>query len=249
MRPLLLMALLFGPALGQPKPPEKKDEPKVVVAVPLGVPAGKETKIVLRGLRIDTATAVECSEIEGKVEIVRKGKANVPNQVKPETVGDTEIELQLPPVDGSMVKQLRLTVVTPAGKSAPHAVPVDDAAVIAEKEPNPGYRQAQAVALGQTVAGVVASPQDVDCFRFEGDAGQTVVVEVVAARFGSPLDAFLTVADEAGRILAQADDQPDGRDARLEVTLPRKGAILVTVQDAHDLGSPAHGYRLKLLAK
>jgi len=249
MRPLLLVALPFGLALCQPKPAEKKDEPKVVVAVPLGIPTSKETKIVLRGLRIDTATAVECSEIEGKVEIVRKGKAAVPNQMKPETIGDTEIEVKLPPVDGTKVKQVRLVVVTPAGKSAPHAVLVDDATVTAEKEPNPGYRQAQAVALGQAVAGVVGSSQDVDCFRFEGDAGQTVVIDVLAARLGSPVDVFLTVTDEAGRILAQADDLPDSRDARLEVTLPRKGAMLVTVQDAHDQGSPAHGYRLKLHAK
>jgi hypothetical protein len=251
MRPLLVGAILFGCCLPstalQPKPPEKKDLPSVVVAVPLGVPAGKETKLVLRGLRLDTATKVELAEGGGEVKILRKGKVGVPNQGKVEQYGDTEIEVQLTPPEGK--ERFGLVVLTPAGTSAAHAILVDDASVIAEKEPNNGYRTAQEVKLGQTVAGTIAANQDVDCFKFTGEVGQVIVVEVLASRLGSPLDPFLTLTDEAGQILAQADDLPGSRDARIEVQLPRKGTYFVTLQDAHDVGSALHGYRLQVRVK
>jgi hypothetical protein len=247
MRPLLVVALLFGAAHAQPKPPEKKDLPIVVVATPLGVPASKDTKILLRGLRLDTATKVEFAEGVGEVKILRKGKVGVPNQAKAEHYGDTEVEVQLTAPAGK--DRFNLVVTTPAGKSGPHAILIDGPEVIAEKEPNNGYRTAQEVKIGQTVAGTIASNQDVDCYKFEGEAGQGIVAEVLANRLGSPLDAVLTLTDDGGQIVAQADDLPDSRDARIEVKLPRKGTYYLTLQDAHDVGSNVHGYRLQLRVK
>src|SRR4051794_6679718 len=122
MRPLLVVALLIGAALAQPKPPEKKDLPAVVVALPLGVAAGTETKLLLRGMRLDTATKVEFAE-GGEVKVLRKGKAGVPAQAKAELYGDTEVEVQLTPPAGK--DRFGLVVTTPAGKSAAHAVLVN----------------------------------------------------------------------------------------------------------------------------
>jgi len=250
MRPLLFLGILFGLAYGQPKPPEKKDLPKLIVALPLAVSEGKETKLLLRGLRLDTVTEAKLSEAPGAVKIeatiVRKGKVAVPNMLKAEQVGDSEIEIKFTAPAGDKV---HLEVTGPAGKSAPHAILLNGAIVVAEKEPNNSYATAQSLKLGQIVAGVVASNQDVDVFRFEGEMGQTIVAEVLAARLGSPLDAFLTLTDEAGQILAQSDDLPDSRDARIEFRLSRKGAYFLSLQDAHDLGSPAHVLQLHLRTK
>lgn len=245
MRPLLLLSLLLGAALAQPRPVEKKDVPAVLLASPLGVPAGKESKVVLRGLRLDTVTKVEIAG-GAEVQVLRKGKASVPNQAKPEQYGDTEVEVAVTPVG---TERLALLVTTPAGKSAAQVVLIDGPEVVAEKEPNRGYHTAQTVKLGQTVAGTIGGNQDVDCFRFEGVAGQGIVAEVIANRHGAPLDAFLTLADEAGQILAQADDLPSSRDARIEMKLPRTGAYFLSLQDAHDVGGNLHGYRLQLRVK
>lgn len=83
-----------------------------------------------------------------------------------------------------------------------------------------------------------------DVFKIEGKAGETFVIEVRAARFGSPLDAFLTVHDADRKLLASADDPNGSPDPVISVALPRDGAYYVSVIDAHDLGGPNFGYRL-----
>jgi hypothetical protein len=83
----------------------------------------------------------------------------------------------------------------------------------------------------------------VDVFRFDGNAGQKVICEVFAARFGSPLDSILTLYHAKGGQLASNDDE-GSTDSRLEITLPKKGVYYLSLIDAHDQGGPAHVYRL-----
>ncbi len=85
---------------------------------------------------------------------------------------------------------------------------------------------------------------DVDVYRFTGQAGQHLVLEVHAARYGSALDSRLTLYDGAGPEIASNDDADATPDSRLLVTLPETGSYLVSVMDAHDQGGPAHVYRL-----
>jgi hypothetical protein len=118
--------------------------------------------------------------------------------------------------------------------------------VIAEKEPNNGFREAQPLTPGQQVQGAISQKQDVDVYRFEGRAGQHVVAEVLAARYGSALDSFLTLYDGEGRVLASNDDSDGSPDSRLELRLPRDGTYYLSVLDANDEGGPAHVYRLSL---
>jgi hypothetical protein len=84
----------------------------------------------------------------------------------------------------------------------------------------------------------------VDVFRFEGKAGDKLLVEVRAGRSGSPLDAMLTLYDAGGRAVAADDDSAGGTDPKLEVTLPRDGAYYLAVIDAHDQGAVMFAYRL-----
>jgi hypothetical protein len=250
---LLVAAGMFLSALAapaQPKPAEKKDEPRPLVCLPLGVVPGVETKIVIRGQRLDTATEIRFAEIKAAVKIVSKGKATVPNMQDVAKVGDTQIEatVTLPAdFDG---KEAAFTIVTPAGESAPHKLLVDKTPTIAEKEPNNGFRQAQPVQFPQVIDGAIGQNQDVDVFRFDGQAGQQVIIEVFAARYGSMLDSFLILYNADGQIVASNDDL-DGSttDSRLEATLPKAGIYYVSVQDAHDTGGPAHVYRLVLRGK
>jgi len=124
---------------------------------------------------------------------------------------------------------------------------VDQTPVIAEVEPNNSFTQAQSIAIGQTVAGVMDRGFDVDVYRFEGKAGQRVVAEIFAARYGSPLDSILTLYSADGQLLA-ANDDLDGTttDSRVKVLLPRDGAYFLAVIDANDRASSAHVYRLSL---
>ena len=244
----VFLSAAFAPA--QPKPAEKKEEPRPLVCLPLGVVPGVETKIVIRGQRIDTATEIRFGEVKAAVKIVSKGKATVPNMQDTAKVGDTQIEASITLPADFEGKEAAFTIVTPAGESAPHKLLVDKTATIAEKEPNNGFRQAQPLQFPQVIDGAIGQNQDVDVFRFDGQAGQQVVIEVLAARYGSALDSFLTLYNADGQIVASNDDlDSNTTDSRLEATLPKAGVYYISVIDAHDMGGPAHVYRLILRGK
>jgi hypothetical protein len=105
------------------------------------------------------------------------------------------------------------------------------------------------VQLPQAIDGAINQPQDVDVFRFEGKKGQKIVCEVLAARYGSPLDSILTLYDADGHVLASNDDYGGSADSRLELTLPKTGVYFFSLIDAHDLGGPSYVYRLALRVK
>ncbi len=231
--------------LAQEKPIPKKEMPSVLVALPLGIPAGKTAKVTLRGLRLDTATAVRFKTMKASARIQSKGKAAVPDKQEAKSVGDTQVEIEVTLPADVPDSTVEFTVLTPAGESPPHKLLVEKSIpVIAEKEPNNGFKQAQPMALPQAVDGVIGQSQDVDVFRFEGKAGQRVVIEVLAARFGSALDSYLSVYDSAGRLLASCDDIEGSRDSRIALTLPKDGTYYVSVSDANDTGGVVHVYRL-----
>lgn len=226
------------------KPAEVKEPPRVVVANPLGAAPGVATKFTIRGLRLDSATEIYFPERRQSLPIRSKGKASVPNQQEPTRVGDTQIEMELTLPSDRAGSPLAFVIVSPAGSSPLHHLLVEGA--LPKKEPNNGFAQAQPVQAGQVIEGVIASPQDVDVYRLEGRAGQRVTFEVLAARLGSAVDSILTLYDAAGRIVASNDDHNGSADSRLELTLPHSGPYYLSLMDAHDLGGPAHIYRLRI---
>jgi hypothetical protein len=242
---LVIAALLLGlPSSAQDKKkPEKKVEPRVVVVVPLGAAAGKTTKLTVRGLALDKATDVKVTG--GKAKIVSKGPAAVPDK-NPDKVGDTQVVAEVTLDEKLPEGGVTLAVVTPNGETKPHRLLVETALpVVAEKEPNEGFKQSQEIKLPVVIEGMVERPRDVDVFRFAGKKGQKMVAEVLAHRHGSPLDAMLTLYNAAGNQVAFNDDLgPATRDARLEVMLPGDGEYFLVLIDALDTGGPAHAYRL-----
>ncbi len=90
---------------------------------------------------------------------------------------------------------------------------VDQPAVEPETEPNDEPASAQKVSLPARVKGVIDAidrqrPGDADCFRFTANRGEQWVVEVKAARDGSPLDSRIEVLTATGepieRLLLEA---------------------------------------------
>ncbi len=247
---LVLVALVLPASVvfaqGKKKAPPKS-QPKVLVALPFGVKPGATEKVTLRGLKLDSAKEVRVIP-KGTAKLVRKGKSPVPPQMDAGKVGDSEVvvELTVPAdVPGASVE---LIVSGPGGDSAPHRVLLDRVPIAAEKEPNDGFKQAQPVALGQIVQGTISRPTDVDSYRFEGKAGQKVVLEVHAARYGSPLDSVLTLYGNSGATIEASDDIAGSTDSRIETTLPRTGTYYVVVGDANDQGAATFLYRLTLAA-
>lgn len=240
----LLLGVVAGSGQGT-KTKENKDAPRVLMALPFGVEPGKSTKVILRGLKIEGVKEVKLPARVAHT-IVRKGKANVPNQQEASVVGDSEVEIELKLPQDYPGEAVEAVVVTAAGTSAPHRILIDRTALVAEKEPNDGFAQAQEVSLGQTIDGTISRAQDVDVYRFTASAGDRVELEVLGRRHGSGLDSFLVLYDGLGRVVAMSDDHAETTDSRIAATLKQGGSFYLSVTDAHDQGGATHRYRLQL---
>lgn len=123
-----------------------------------------------------------------------------------------------------------------------------------EFEPNNTAETAQRIEFPRIVNGRIDAPGDIDVFAFEGAAGDTVVLEVLARRLRSPLDALLRLSDASGQEVAWNDDSEDKAsgllthhaDPYVRAELPVSGTYYVKVCDAQNNGGDASAYRLRL---
>ena len=94
------------------------------------------------------------------------------------------------------------------------------------------------IADGQAVQG-----PDVDWYRFQGKAGQQVLVTAICRRLDSRMDPLLTVLREDGNVLAESQPGPDG-EVFADVRLPSDGTFFIKVHDAVFAQGPGYVYRL-----
>jgi hypothetical protein len=141
------------------------------------------------------------------------------------------------------VDELRVT--TAAGTSNAVAVISDALPEAPEEEPNNTIPDGTALVLPATASGKFDAPGDVDVFRFQGQGGQRLILEVTAARLGSPVDTALVLRSRAGQLVGQNDDGPEGSDSRLEVTLPATDEYALVVRNQlRGGGGPEYFYRV-----
>lgn len=234
------LALLASLACAQ-----ESEQPVIKVATVIGVAPGSTTKFLLRGHKFDDAKEVRCSDGKSTAKIVGQGGADNMNMQDAKRVGDKKVEIELVVPADAPVGELSLVVVTGKGESAPYAIYIGgEFPIVEDKEPNDGFRQAQAIAVPQIVHGTIHGDRNVDVFSIDAQAGQKIACEVFAARRGANLDPLLTIYNERGGLIASNDDQGESADAKLEVTLPSAGKYFIVLQDAFDLGGQAHPYRL-----
>jgi hypothetical protein len=129
-----------------------------------------------------------------------------------------------------------------------------------ESEPNDTRARAERIVLPRIVNGRIERSGDVDLYRFEGRAGEAVVLEVTARRLHSPLDSLVRLLDASSKVLAWNDDRmrKDGHlhldmgvlthhaDSSLIATLPEDGTYYVRVSDTCGHGGSAYAYRLRV---
>ena len=219
------------------KKPADKSASKILYAVPLALKPGEKQKVALRGKNLDAVKDVKASD-GATAKVLAARKVGVPNNYPGDRVGDSEVEIELDLPKAA--KSLTLSV----GDATYTPLVADDTPAAKEKEPNDGFDQAQAIAVPSAVDGTIKGERDADVFKFDGKKGEKLRLEVLAAKFGSPVDAMLTLYDADRRAIDSADDVAGSSDPVLSVTLPRDGVYFLTVIDAHDLGGANFGYRL-----
>jgi len=251
-RKLLLVAAIAAPFGSLHSADEKKDEkkpepPRIVTAVPFAIVAGATNKLIVRGLSLTNASEVRFPSTPSlAAEIKSRGKANLPDKADPKKLGDTQLEilLNLPP--DFATGDLPFTVSTPDGETNTNLLHiVARELLIDEKEPNGSFRKPNDASMPQTIRGVIQEANDVDVFRFSSRAGQRIVIETKSARYGSSLDALLTLYDSQGHVLATSDDA-DNSDARITHVPPRGENYFIALNDAHDRGGPTYTYIIEI---
>ena len=125
--------------------------------------------------------------------------------------------------------------------------------LIADKN-DTSLKRPQFVTAPIVVNGRLREPAKADYFSFLGYQGQTVCLEVMARRLGSPLDSFLVLFDAQGEKLAENDDVKDKgegfithqADSAITCTLPADGLYTVKLYDTQGHGGLAYAYRLRI---
>jgi hypothetical protein len=236
-------------AEGQKPEPKKPEPPAIAVVLPLGVEAGSRQKLTLRGLNVTNATAVRLTGLTPTLtaEIKERGAAPKIDGFDSKRVGDQRLEVQLSlPANTPIGTNIALVVVSPEGDSKPFPLLVAAAGkLIGEQEPNNGFREARALDFGKMVRGALETLTDVDVFRCDLQAGQTLRAEVLAERLGATLDATLSLYDAQGRLLTSNDDaQGLGRDPLLDFKVPSAGRYLLAVSGVTEKAGAASVYLL-----
>jgi len=84
-----------------------------------------------------------------------------------------------------------------------------------------------AIGYGQTVTGTITNDQFVVYYRFNGLAGDRILV--TANRVSGDLDPLVALLDAQDEVVASDDDSGGNRNARLEFTLPAAGEYVIAV--------------------
>ena len=124
---------------------------------------------------------------------------------------------------------------------------------ISEQEPNGELGSAQTLDLPGVVNGIMGvsasgdeagTKADYDFFRFQADAGQTLVFDVVSTRIGATADTFVTLFDTEGRELADNADYYQDKDPFLAYEFEASGEYVLRVGTFGAAGSRTAAYRL-----
>jgi hypothetical protein len=248
-------SLFLLPCFAEDKKPEEKkpEPPAVAVVLPLGIEFGTAQKLTLRGLNLTNATGVKLTGLPQPLaaEIKERGAAIKIEGFEAKRVGDQKLEVEFTlPADAAAGTNVAVVVISPDGESKLFPLFVTAAGqIVGEKEPNNGFRDAAVQELDKTIRGALEAVTDVDVFRYELEAGQTLRAEVLAERLAATLDASLTLYDAKGRILKTNDDGPGlGRDSLLEFKVPSSGSYLLAISGVTEKAGPASVYLLTAAA-
>ncbi len=114
---------------------------------------------------------------------------------------------------------------------------------VEEDEPNDSFAQSLP-RPSVTVFGEIEDDDDVDFYSFNGNAGQTLIVDVDAEVLGSSLDSEINLSDPSSGVEFFYNDQFDGDDSRFNIVLPYTGRYVIGIAGSD--GDSDGFYRLNI---
>lgn len=144
-----------------------------------------------------------------------------------------------------------------AVSSISHLLVTDFPVIVESDEGNDTLDSAQQVPVPAAVCGVCERDEDVDCFRFRGQAGQMLTTQVYAQRVTEcihtmvvkhpvyHMNPILTLIGPSGQVVAE-NDNVYGGDSFLNCTLPEDGNYVVRIRDVRYAGSEKFSYCVEI---
>lgn len=223
--------------------------PRLVLSIPAVVIPGRTNALRVRGQRLGELQRLELRTSAGTqpLPIPKAATVPVPDRFKPEQVGDAQIELDCVVPEG-VTEGLHAVLVaaSPAGESTPlPLVVVNAGAWNPGFNPADGFADAPLLPPGTWISGVLSDRREVAVVRIDARAGQRLRAEVWASRYGSTLDAALSLHDGRGAVLRRIDDT-EGRDPVLEWTFPATGSYYLSLAGSDERAAPTHTYLLRM---
>lgn len=255
----LLVLAVAGVAEAQPQLPPGLPSPRIQSVFPPGAKAGPVPHVRLLGVLIagNLEVTVTGADLEEPEKLLFshpgiKGEYIAPKQPAPDPK-----KKDAPAKPNPGPHKFRVTVdakVPPgiydvrfAGKwgvSNPRAFVVGNLPEVVEKEPNNDVPEAQRIAIGTTVNGVLANATDVDYSVFAGKKGQRVLVSCLASSIDSRANPMIDIYDASGRKLGMNRNYRD-TDALTDLILPADGDYYIRLaQFTYQGGGPEFFYRL-----
>ncbi|MFV0443191.1 MAG: hypothetical protein ACK5Q5_06440 [Planctomycetaceae bacterium] len=211
--------------------------PVVKRVSPVGLNPGQTTRVTLTGTGLSEMTGLRTSVASESVlaEGIDKN-GNLIDRVL--------FDVTLPADATPGLQALR--VVGAGGVSGQRLFLVDDLPTVALAEDNKARTSPQPLPFPAAADGVLGNLEQ-RYFRFEAAAGQRVVIEVVARRFGSALDPLIVLYNDAGHEVASADDTVGlGGDCQLVHRCDAAGGYVVELRDIRYRGGDDFPFRLRI---
>jgi hypothetical protein len=236
---IILLAVISGSSRAQIA------QPYLGSVTPIGAPRGQKVTVTIEGFNLSGATAVIFDKpgISGKILINAETARTEPGPSTDPTrryEGDRGVRNRLQievTIDRNVPPgEYNLRLVTPLGTTTSSPFIVGALAETVEREENDRVEMAQMITLPTTVVGDLQKIGDRDHYRFTGRAGQDLVFEIVAAAYGSRLDAVLTLLDSRGRTIASSSASRGRRDALLAHRLADSGEYTLQLTDYEQRG-------------
>lgn len=212
-------------------PPAQKAETQALSQ--RGVQSGVATRLQVLGKNLAAVSAVNTSHEKLAARLLEPPRGE-------------SVAIEVQPAADLPRGRYELSLAAPSGETRRLPIFVDDLPQALEREPNDAPAAAQAIAMPAGLWGTLSGKGDVDAWRFEARAGQTVVLDVAAASIGSKANCQLTLFDARGRMVAASNDFDDGPDPLLAYPVPADGAYAAVISDQTLDGGPEHFYRLSV---
>jgi len=143
-------------------------------------------------------------------------------------------------------------VITPHGASTVGQLVVARDPIVSESADNDTSAKAQEITLPATVCGAIEKAEDVDCFKFKIDAGQSLTFHVRSQRLlnrlhdmQSRVDPMITLRSASGGILATSDNHYAG-DPLLYYKFEQAGEYQLEIRDVRYQGNADWTYSIEI---